>query len=88
MHDAALREGRLDHVYRMTGGDGVTRWVRDRGRVRREGGSVFLDGSVLDVTVVQEAQQEVVAMLEQSRRTTRSCASPARRPTTSPAPTC
>ncbi|MDP9345004.1 MAG: diguanylate cyclase [Actinomycetota bacterium] len=57
MHRRAVEEGSLDCQYRLVGADGVTRWVRDRGRIRHELGRVFLDGSALDVTVVHEAQE-------------------------------
>lgn len=59
VHDEAHRTGRLDAEYRMVGADGVTRWVRDRGRVRVEGGRRFLDGSVLDVTAIRTAHEEL-----------------------------
>jgi diguanylate cyclase (GGDEF)-like protein len=49
-HDDAHLTGRLDVQYRLVGADGRVRWVRDRGRMRLEGGRRFLDGSVLEVT--------------------------------------
>lgn len=58
-HELALREGALDVRYRLLGADGMTRWVRDRGRIRRVGERVFLDGSVLDVTALHEAEQRL-----------------------------
>ena len=61
IHDQAVATGSLDGQYRIIGADGVTRWVRDRGRIRREGGRTFLDGSVLDVTVVHTVQEELLA---------------------------
>jgi diguanylate cyclase (GGDEF)-like protein len=61
IHDQAVATGALDGQYRIIGADGVTRWVRDRGRIRREGGRTFLDGSVLDVTMVHTVQQELLA---------------------------
>jgi diguanylate cyclase (GGDEF)-like protein/putative nucleotidyltransferase with HDIG domain/PAS domain S-box-containing protein len=57
LHRCATVDGALDGQYRLIGADGVIRWVRDRGRIRHEGGRVFLDGSALDVTVVHEAQE-------------------------------
>jgi diguanylate cyclase (GGDEF)-like protein/PAS domain S-box-containing protein len=61
IHDQAVHTGSLDGQYRIVGADGVTRWVRDRGRIRVEGGRTFLDGSVLDVTVVHDVQEELMA---------------------------
>ncbi|MEA2279536.1 MAG: hypothetical protein QOK21_143 [Solirubrobacteraceae bacterium] len=61
IHDQAVVTGALDGQYRIIGADGVTRWVRDRGRIRREGGRTFLDGSVLDITMVHTVQQELLA---------------------------
>ena len=55
-HDAAKTSGTLDIQYRLLGADGQLRWVRDRGRVRQVGGRLFLDGSVLDVTALKEAE--------------------------------
>ncbi len=60
-HASAYASGRLDVEYRMVGADGVTRWVRDRGRVRHEGEHRFLDGSILDVTAVHAAREELEA---------------------------
>ncbi|MEP6954871.1 MAG: diguanylate cyclase [Solirubrobacteraceae bacterium] len=57
LHRRAVDDGSLDGQYRLVGADGVTRWVRDRGRIRHEHGRVFLDGSALDVTAVHEAQE-------------------------------
>jgi diguanylate cyclase (GGDEF)-like protein/putative nucleotidyltransferase with HDIG domain len=56
IHREAFETGLLDGQYRVVGADGVTRWVRDRGRVEREHGRAILYGSVLDVTAVREAQ--------------------------------
>src|SRR3954452_10240129 len=61
IHDQAVATGSLDGQYRIIGADGVTRWVRDRGRIRREAGRTFLDGSVLDVTMVHTVQEELLA---------------------------
>lgn len=58
-HDAAKTSGTLDIQYRLLGADGRLRWVRDRGRMRRVGGRLFLDGSVLDVTTLRETQQRL-----------------------------
>jgi diguanylate cyclase (GGDEF)-like protein len=60
-HASAHATGRLDVEYRIAGADGVTRWVRDRGRVRHEGSRRFLDGSILEVTAVHEARDELEA---------------------------
>jgi diguanylate cyclase (GGDEF)-like protein len=65
IHEQALVCGSLDGQYRIVGADGVTRWVRDRGRIRREDGRVFLDGSVLDVSVVHAVQDELLATVAQ-----------------------
>jgi diguanylate cyclase (GGDEF)-like protein len=58
-HVAAHATGRLDVEYRLVGADGLVRWVRDRGRLRHEGARRFLDGSILDVTAVHLARQEL-----------------------------
>lgn len=58
-HDAAKTSGTLDIEYRLLGADGRLRWVRDRGRVREVAGRLFLDGSVLDVTALREAEQRL-----------------------------
>lgn len=60
-HERARTGGRLDLEYRLVGADGVVRWVRDRGRVRSDGGRHFLDGSILDVTAVHAAHSELEA---------------------------
>ena len=60
-HEHALDSSHLDVEYRMVGGDGVVRWVRDRGRVRHEGGRVYLDGSILDVTAMHTTQAALEA---------------------------
>ena len=69
-HERSIERGSLDLEYRIVGADGATRWVRDRGRVRKEDGRVFLDGSVLDVTAIHAVQDELratVAELESAR---------------------
>jgi len=58
-HEDARRTGGLDVQYRLVGADGRVRWVRDRGRVHRAGGRVFLDGSVLDVTALRQAEDRL-----------------------------
>lgn len=58
-HEAAKVTGSLDIQYRLCGADGQLRCVRDRGRVRRVGDRLFLDGSVLDVTALREAEQRL-----------------------------
>jgi diguanylate cyclase (GGDEF)-like protein len=55
-HEGAHVTGRLDVEYRLVGADGRVRWVRDRGRMRLEGGRRFLDGSVLEVTAFKRAE--------------------------------
>jgi diguanylate cyclase (GGDEF)-like protein len=63
VHRDARVSGLLDAQYRLIDANGQTRWVRDRGRVRFEGGRQILHGSVLDVTEVHEAN----AALESAR---------------------
>jgi diguanylate cyclase (GGDEF)-like protein len=58
-HEAARTTGTLDVQYRLLGADGRMRWVRDRGRMRRVGDRLFLDGSVLDVTTLRETEQRL-----------------------------
>jgi diguanylate cyclase (GGDEF)-like protein len=41
--------------YRLVGVDGVTRWVSHSQRVRVSGGSLFVDGSVRDITAERDA---------------------------------
>jgi diguanylate cyclase (GGDEF)-like protein len=48
-----VERGALDFQYRIIDATGTTRWVRDRGRIRREDGRIFLDGSVMDVTSIR-----------------------------------
>ncbi len=67
-HDGALDDGRLDVEYRLIGADGVLRWVRDRGRVRREESRRFLDGSILDVTEVRVMQEQLAAARAEAER--------------------
>ena len=62
-HEGAHVTGRLDVEYRLVGADGRVRWVRDRGRMRLEGGRRFLDGSVLEVT----AHKRTELALERAR---------------------
>jgi len=52
----------------MVGADGEVRWVRDRGRVRREDGRCFLDGSILDVTAIRRAQEELEVARAEAHR--------------------
>ena len=63
-HVDAHKTGRLDVEYRIVGADGCVRWVRDRGRLRNEGGRRLLDGSVLDVTAIKSVR----VALEAARR--------------------
>jgi diguanylate cyclase (GGDEF)-like protein/putative nucleotidyltransferase with HDIG domain len=67
-HEGSLVSGRLDVEYRLIGADGVLRWVRDRGRVREEHGRRFLDGSILDVTAVHLAQEQLKAARAEADR--------------------
>lgn len=60
-HAAAHASGRLDVEYRLVGADGIVRWVRDRGRLRHEAGRRLLDGSILDVTAMHVAREELRA---------------------------
>ena len=47
--------------YRIAGLDGTTRWLLDRWTCRREaGGDVIAEGIVSDVTVLREAQNDLV----------------------------
>ncbi len=67
-HHAGMASGWIDVEYRLIGADGVLRWVRDRGRMRREGGRGFLDGSILDVTEMRSAQQALEAARAEAQR--------------------
>lgn len=58
-HEAAKLTGFLDIQYRLQGADGQLRWVRDRGRMRQVGGRMYLDGSILDVTALRQAEQRL-----------------------------
>ena len=58
-HETVLEAGSLDVQYRLVDATGVTKWVRDRGRIRREQGRTFLDGSVMDVTALHAARVEL-----------------------------
>jgi diguanylate cyclase (GGDEF)-like protein len=68
IHRQATDTGQLDGQYRVVGADGVTRWVRDRGRVEREDGRQILYGSVLDVTEVHAAQDALERARAQADR--------------------
>ena len=59
VHAGLVANGALDFQYRIVDATGTTRWVRDRGRLRREDGRVFLDGSVMDVTAIREIHAEL-----------------------------
>jgi diguanylate cyclase (GGDEF)-like protein len=67
-HDSALACGRLDVEYRLIGADGILRWVRDRGRIRREDGRCFLDGAILDVTEIHAVRDALVAARAEADR--------------------
>ena len=54
--------------YRIAGLDGTTRWLLDRWTCRREaGGDVIAEGIVSDVTVLREAQNDLVEALAAAR---------------------
>lgn len=59
VHSELVDRGALDFQYRIVDAQGRVRWVRDRGRIRREGGRVFLDGSVMDVTAIREIHRQL-----------------------------
>jgi diguanylate cyclase (GGDEF)-like protein len=63
VHAELVVRGALDFQYRIIDARGNVRWVRDRGRIRRENGRVFLDGSVMDVTTIRA----IHAQLEEAR---------------------
>lgn len=67
-HDRALASSHLDVQYRMVGGDGVVRWVRDRGRIRRDHGRCFLDGAILDVTAIRITERQLEAARAEADR--------------------
>ena len=70
-HDNALETSWIDTEYRIVGADGVVRWVRDRGRIRVEDGRRLLDGSILDVSAVHEAQDALEAARAHAHRLSR-----------------
>ena len=59
VHAELVDRGALDFQYRIIDATGQVRWVRDRGRIRRENGRVFLDGSVMDVTTIRAIHAEL-----------------------------
>jgi diguanylate cyclase (GGDEF)-like protein len=59
VHSNLIEAGTLDFQYRLVDATGTIKWVRDRGRIRREGGRIFLDGSVMDVTALHAARVEL-----------------------------
>jgi diguanylate cyclase (GGDEF)-like protein len=59
VHGELVHRGALDFQYRIVDARGHVRWVRDRGRIRRENGRVFLDGSVMDVTALRAIHAEL-----------------------------
>ena len=59
VHGELVDRGALDFQYRIVDARGQVRWVRDRGRIRREDGRVFLDGSVMDVTAIRGIHAEL-----------------------------
>ncbi len=63
-HEEARATGELDIQYRLDGADGRRRWVRDRGRVHHVDDRMYLDGSVLDVTALVEAEQRLTEHVE------------------------
>jgi diguanylate cyclase (GGDEF)-like protein len=59
-----IHGGQPDDVeYRMVGYDGVTRWVWERGRPRRDGARLLVDGFALDITDRREVESELRAAL-------------------------
>ncbi|MBG0815657.1 ATP-binding protein [Planomonospora sp. ID82291] len=57
--NAALAAGRaVQAEYRLTGIDGVTRWVWSRAAPRRDGGRLLVDGITTDVTERRELADE------------------------------
>ncbi len=56
----ACRRGKASEIeFRLVGSDGVTRWVWERARPRVEGGIVWVDGVVADVTERRRAADEL-----------------------------
>lgn len=56
----ACRHGKASEIeFRLVGSDGVTRWVWERARPRIEGGTVWVDGVVADVTERRRAADEL-----------------------------
>ena len=54
--------------YRIVGGDGATRWLRDRWTCRREeGGDIVAEGIVSDITGLREAQDDLAAALAEAQ---------------------
>jgi PAS domain S-box-containing protein len=50
----------FEHEHRLLGEDGVTRWVRIRGRVERSGTRVRMRGTAMDVTERRRMQDELL----------------------------
>ncbi|MEA2480733.1 MAG: hypothetical protein QOJ07_2655 [Thermoleophilaceae bacterium] len=71
IHESLVSAGSLDFQYRLIDATGATRWVRDRGRIRREGGRHFLDGSVMDVTEMHHIHAELEAARAEADRLAR-----------------
>jgi PAS domain S-box-containing protein len=58
---AALKTGQSSNMeYRLLRGDGRTIWVRDSGRVERQGTSLMIYGVVSDITDQKKAEQALV----------------------------
>jgi diguanylate cyclase (GGDEF)-like protein len=68
-HRERLRRGEPSEVrYRLCGYDGVVRWIEAKTRPVQQGGSVFVDGIVSDVTRQVEAEQALASAREEVDR--------------------
>ena len=74
MHNAMLPgHGRFDHEYRIKGADGVERWYRSAGRVRRDdaGRAVGGVGIAFDITRTKQGQLDRERMMASLHRAER-----------------
>jgi diguanylate cyclase (GGDEF)-like protein len=55
-------------IYRLRGYDGRTRWIHARTRPHHEGGRLFVDGIVSDITARREAEEALLRAQEELRR--------------------